>query len=130
MKYAVLLIAVCITGLFLASCDGGITLEGTVYEWTDAPTSLEGIIYIDEEVDLSGKNLQPLNEIQLSTTYSAETARSDSTGYIYLDDMGAPGFMNVTLTAEKEGYHTVAKSFSHKGSNLGYNVIIIMVRDE
>jgi len=104
-------------------------MEGTVYEWVDAPASFKGQIHIDEEVDLNSKNLQPLANVHLSCTYYA-TATSDTTGSFVLGTVGGTGIQTERVTAEKEGYYTVEESFLHDAGGDDYNVIIIMVREQ
>ena len=105
---AAALLVVCVSGILpAASCDGQIALEGVAHELIDAPSFFKGIIYINEEVDLTDENLQPLKGVRFSNTYAGSPVISDNSGRFTFVSTGAPGKYTIEVTAEKEGYYMI-----------------------
>jgi hypothetical protein len=126
----------CIT--LLAGCHGFISTYGTVYEWVDAPASEKGNIYIDEEVNLDDKVVQPMADVKIyfSCNYGM-TYVTDSNGTFHQFGSAVPTTeYSIEIKAEKEGYYSLEKTFTHIGGRHGksgapgkidHSIVILLV---
>jgi hypothetical protein len=109
----------------LTACDGFLHVEGTVYEWINAPNDAKGQIYIDEAIPDS-LTLEPVTDITVWFGFRGMPA--DESGKMFHPPpvtnasgnfsggwVVAPGNSTYTVSVDEEGYYSLVKDFAHNG---------------
>jgi hypothetical protein len=125
------IIIICLLGLIFISCDGGITLNGNVFEIENGKSG----IFLDNK-EIVTDSLKPLSNVKFSLYYAGRkqsdttkidskfgTYLSDSLGIISFCTIVPPYFPYLLLEAEKNGYKSERLFFKNK---MEHTAIILM----
>ena len=114
--------------LTVSACDGGLGVEGTVYEWVDAPAGNNGEIYVDKAAP-AGRMIKPV--ASASVAFSFRTITTSENGTFERGWVVGPGRYMMDIKIEKEGYHTLKGEFNHDATaGQSHLFAIFLVRKE
>jgi hypothetical protein len=127
--------------LFCIACDGALGMDGHVYEWTGAPPGAASAARIDVDPS-TADGLVPLQGAEIvlepwtreTRPTNPETARlwtrhasSDVAGAFTISGTAKPGWYDVTLAVQRQGFRPVEHVFRH--DRFRHRVIVLLVRD-
>ena len=121
-----------------------VAVQGTVWEWVDAPEGETGTVYVwerpsdesDNWAPPPGTEMRPLSgaEIRYTATYRDRQGEktfdiSNKEGWFSRKtrDWKVTGNIDVFMSVSKEGYHTVNSTFTNKGDPNVVHVILVPV---
>lgn len=117
--------------LVFSACDGYLAVEGTVYEWIDAPAGANGEVYVDLDAP-TDRIIKPVADAYVSLgpiDKSAKSTKTDFTGAFKMSRMIGPKWQKtMAFLVEKEGYHTIKGKFQRQRVN--HSLTIFLVRIE
>lgn len=142
----VLAVLLSILSVLSLGCDAFLTMEGTVYGWTDAPKDANSQVYVNEYVSWKppstltetvpqGTSLVPLSSAALHFVISADgkpawdyvrigdNQGNFSTGPSYYPRSKAKYVVSVEVTTP--GYRAVTREFGHNGQR--HELVIVLV---